>query len=215
MATLPSACTITPNPPLSLTLRTQGVVTMFALRFLFAGLFVCMFCLPAPVMAQPLPTFHLGPEDVLDISVWRDETLSRKVMIMPDGTFSFPLIGEIQASGHTVSEVRDMIQEKIKKFVPDAPVSVVMDEIKSPKVYIVGKVNKQGTFVMEGTPLSVVQLIALSGGLTPFAEGDDIHVLREVNGKQTAIPVDYEKIIQGDELESNIVLKPGDTVVVP
>jgi len=199
-----------PYPPLE-----YKEFPMPTLRFLFLLTCTLLLALPQGGMATPLSRFVLGPEDVLEISVWRDETLSRKVMIMPDGTFSFPLIGDIQASGHTVDEIRDMVQEKIKKFVPDAPVSVIMEEIKSPKVYIVGKVNKQGTFTMEGSPLSVVQLIALAGGLTPFAEGDAIHVLRKSAGKQIAIFVDYDKITQGRELEKNIVLEPGDTVVVP
>jgi polysaccharide export outer membrane protein len=188
---------------------------MPTLRFLFPLICILLLALPQTGLATPRSPYLLGPEDVLEISVWRDETLSRTVMIMPDGTFSFPLIGDIQASGHTVDEVRDMVQEKIKKFVPDAPVSVIMEQIKSPKVYIVGKVNKQGTFTMEGSPLSVVQLIALAGGLTPFAEGDEIHVLRKSAGKQIAIFVDYDKITQGRELEKNIILEPGDTVVVP
>jgi polysaccharide export outer membrane protein len=199
-----------PYPPLE-----YKEFPMSTLRFLFPLLCLLLLALPQNGLTTPLPRFVLGPEDVLEISVWRDETLSRTVMIMPDGTFSFPLIGDIQASGHTVNEVRDMVQEKIKKFVPDAPVSVIMEQIKSPKVYIVGKVNKQGTFTMEGSPLSVVQLIALAGGLTPFAAGDEIHVLRKSSGKQIAIFVDYDKITQGSELEKNIILEPGDTVVVP
>jgi polysaccharide export outer membrane protein len=188
---------------------------MSTFRSLFPLLCALVLAIPQSGLANPLPRFVLGPEDVLEISVWRDENLTRQVMIMPDGTFSFPLIGDIQASGHSVEEVREMVQKKIRKYVPDAPVSVVMAEIKSPKVYIVGKVNKQGTFTMEGSPLSVVQLIALAGGLTPFAEGDAIHVLRRSAGKQIAIFVDYDKITQGEELEKNILLEPGDTVVVP
>ena len=201
--------------PASFTISTQGALHMSTLRVLLPLIALFSLALPSTVPAKPLPSFVLGPEDVLEVSVWRDETLSRKVMIMPDGKFSFPLIGDVQAGGHTVSEVRAMVQEKIKKYVPDAPVSVVMAEIRSPKVYIVGKVNKQGTFIMEGSPLTVVQLIALAGGLTPFAEGDEIHVLRESSGKQTAIAIDYETITQGEGLKDNIFLKPGDTVVVP
>ncbi|WP_462325164.1 polysaccharide biosynthesis/export family protein [Desulfoplanes sp.] len=188
---------------------------MSSFRVFLPFLFSLLLLFPASGATNPLPDFLLGPEDVLEISVWRDETLTRKVMIMPDGKFSFPLIGDIKASGHTVEEVRNMVQEKIKKYVPDAPVSVVMEEIQSPKVYIVGRVNKQGTFIMEGSPLKVVQLIALAGGLTPFAESDDIHVLRTTQGKQTAIPIDYERITQGENLGGNIVLQPGDTLVVP
>ena len=165
--------------------------------------------------AEKLPRFVLGPEDVLEVSVWRDETLTRKVMIMPDGKFSFPLIGDIQAGGHTVAEVRAMVQKKIREYVPDAPVSVVMEQIRSPKVYIVGRVNNQGTYIMEGSPLTVAQVIALAGGLTPFAEGDDIHVLRNSKNQQIAIPIDYDKITQGKDLKDNILLQPGDTIVVP
>lgn len=188
---------------------------MFSIRTLVSCLGLIFFIQTNGVFAENLPRFLLGPEDILEISVWRDETLTRQVMIMPDGKFSFPLIGDIQASGHTIAEIRTMVQEKIKKYVPDSPVSVVMEKIQSPKVYIVGRVNKQGTYIMQGRPLTVAQIIALAGGLTPFAEGDEIHVLRNSDNGQKAIPIDYEKITQGKELSHNIILQPGDTVVVP
>jgi polysaccharide export outer membrane protein len=188
---------------------------MFIIRTMLTCLGLIFFVQINSAVAENLPRFLLGPEDVLEISVWRDETLTRQVMIMPDGNFSFPLIGDIHASGHTIAEIRTMVQEKIKKYVPDSPVSVVMEKMQSPKVYIVGRVNKQGTYIMQGRPLTVAQIIALAGGLTPFAEGDEIHVLRNSDDGQKAIPIDYEKITQGKELSHNIILQPGDTVVVP
>ena len=158
--------------------------------------------------------FYLGPEDVLEISVWKYETLNRQVTVRPDGKISFPLIGDVQAQGRTVEELRQALEDKIKAFVQDAPVTVVVVEAGSPKVYVVGKVANPGVYIM-GKALRVMQVLAMAGGATPFADKDDILIIREGNGQQIALKFNYGKVAAGKDLEENICLKPGDTVVVP
>ncbi|HID30054.1 MAG TPA: polysaccharide export protein, partial [Desulfobacterales bacterium] len=158
--------------------------------------------------------FFLGPEDVLEISVWNYETLTRQVVVRPDGKISFPLIGDVQAQGRTVEELRESVEDKIKAFVQDAPVTVVVVEAGSPKVYVVGKVANPGVYIM-GKALRVMQVLAMAGGATPFADKDDILIIRESNGRQIALKFNYGKVANGKDLKKNIYLEPGDTVVVP
>ncbi len=158
--------------------------------------------------------FVLGPGDVLEISVWKDEALTRQVVVRPDGKVSFPLVGDIQAKGRTVEELRQAVEDKTKAFVPDAPVTVVVMEVGSPKVYVVGKVARPGLYVMAET-LRVMQVLAMAGGMTSFADKDDILIIREKYGMQRTFKFNYSKVADGKDLEQNICLKPGDTVVVP
>jgi polysaccharide biosynthesis/export protein len=166
-------------------------------------------------LTTPGAKFLLGPEDELEISVWKDEALTKKpVVIRPDGKISFPLIGDVTAAGRTVEDLRQEIQRRIKVYVPDAPVTVLVLKIGSPKVYVVGKVAKPGVYIM-GQYMRIMQVLAMAGGMTTFAKEGDILVIREELGKQKYIPFDYGRVASGKDLEKNIELKPGDTVVVP
>jgi polysaccharide export outer membrane protein len=158
--------------------------------------------------------FYLGPGDVLEVSVWKDEALSRQVVVRPDGNISFPLIGDVQAQGRTVGELRKAVEEKIKGYVPDAPVNVMVIEVGSPKVYVVGKVGKPGVYIM-GESLRVMQVLAMAGGMTTFAQADDIIIIRNESDGQKVFEFNYGKVADGKDLEQNIRLRPGDTVVVP
>lgn len=158
--------------------------------------------------------FCLGPDDLLEISVWKDETLTKQVVVRPDGNISFPLIGDVRVQGRTVKEVRQEIEEKIRGYIPDAPVAVMVIRVNSPKIYVVGKVAKPGVYLMTG-PLTVMQSLAMAGGITPFSDDDDILIIREENGRQKRMKFDYSKVANGKDLEQNIYLNPGDTVVVP
>lgn len=158
--------------------------------------------------------FYLGPGDVLEVSVWKDEALSRQVVVRPDGKISFPLIGDVVARGRTVDALREAVETRIKAFVPDAPVNVMVVQVGSPKVYVVGKVAKPGLYIM-GEALRVMQVLAMAGGMTPFAKKDDIIIIRKDNGGQKVFPFNYSKVADGKDLEQNIRLEPGDTVVVP
>ena len=184
------------------------------LPFIFA---ISFLCLAGPLMAeksQVYTSFTLGPGDVLDVSVWKDEALTRQVLVRPDGRISFPLAGEIMAAGRSVEDVRIELEKRLKKYVPDAPVTVVLTQLQSSRIYVVGKVNHPGMFTVQGE-ITVIQAIALAGGLDRFADKDDIYVLRRIQHDQKSLSFDYSKVSHGKDLESNISLVPGDTVVVP
>lgn len=159
-------------------------------------------------------TFYLGPGDVLEISVWKDEALTKQVVVRPDGMISFPLIGQIAAEGRTVEELQTEVQRRISRYVPDAPVTILVVEIGSPKIYVVGKVNKPGVYIM-GHFLRVMQALAMAGGTTTFADRDDIMIIREEKGRQIIMKFNYDKVASGRDLHKNITLRPGDTIVVP
>lgn len=163
----------------------------------------------------PIEGYKLHPGDVLMISVWKETDLQfPEVLIRPDGGMSFPLTGDLQAAGHTVAELTSILETHIKKFIPDAVVTVMVKATTGSRVYVIGKVNRPGDFPMLG-PLDVMQALALAGGATPFADTNGIRVLRRSAGKQTAIEFRYGDVEHGRRLEQNILLESGDTVVVP
>ena len=185
---------------------------MRAYAMIITGL-ICL-CCASTAQAQSKTTYTLGPEDVLSISVWKDEALTREVVVRPDGKISFPLIGEINVSGRSVKDVQDEIGKRMEEFAPSAPVSVMAIKILSPKIFIVGKVGRPGMYVMFER-MTVMQALALAGGFTPFSSTGDILILRDVNGKQQALRFDYDAAAKGKHLEQNILLDRGDTIVVP
>jgi polysaccharide export outer membrane protein len=158
--------------------------------------------------------YILQPGDVLEISVWKEKDLQRDVVVLPDGSLSFPLAGEIQASNKTVEQLRKEISTRLAKYIPGAVVTVSAKQIQGNKIYVVGKVNRPGEFITSRY-VDVMQAISIAGGVTPFAAVNSIQVLRRVNGVQTAIPFKYSKVESGSSLESNIILQSGDVVVVP
>ncbi|UZP67594.1 polysaccharide export protein [Desulfovibrio mangrovi] len=165
--------------------------------------------------AGQLSSFRLGCGDVLEIAVWGDESLTRKVVVRPDGNISFPLVGDIKAAGNTVEQLRTECANRIKEYVPNAPVTVMLQELGSAKIFIVGKVNRPGMYLMDG-PYTVLQALALAGGMTPYAEEDAIQVVRvSDSGEQKYVAFDYVEAVSGKSLEKNITLMPGDTVLVP
>jgi polysaccharide export outer membrane protein len=183
----------------------------------FLSLFLAVICGGGGLLygAQPEGSeFRLGPGDVLEVSVWKDEALSRQVVVRPDGKISFPLIGDVIAQGQTVEALRQAVEDKIKGYVPDAPVTVIVMQVGSPKVYVVGKVAKPGLYVM-GETMRVMQALAMAGGMTLFAKKDEILILRKENGHQKGFKFNFDKVAEGKDLEQNIFLKPGDTIVIP
>jgi polysaccharide biosynthesis/export protein len=158
--------------------------------------------------------YYIGPGDVLEISVWRDESLTRKVVVPPDGMIAFPLIGDIDVSRMTVSKLRETIAGKLSEFVPDATVTVMLSEINSLSAYVIGKVNKPGVFPIR-LDTSVMQVLSMAQGLNSFASAGKIHVLRKGKDKTVKIPFDYKEVLNGENLDQNIFLKAGDVVVVP
>jgi polysaccharide biosynthesis/export protein len=161
-----------------------------------------------------LPNYHLQPGDVITVSVWKETDLQTDVLLRPDGAFSFPLAGEVEAVGKTVDEVRLVLVDRLKKYIPNPVVTVAVKLIGGNRIYVVGRVNHAGDFPLS-TPLDVMQAIALAGGTTPFAAINDIVILRRQNGGQQALHFHYSDVARGKELAQNVLLQTGDTVVVP
>jgi polysaccharide export outer membrane protein len=166
----------------------------------------------AAVAKEVEDNYRLGPEDELEISVWKEPELTKKLSIRPDGKLSYPLIGEIQAAGKTVKQLREEISKRLEKFVTDAQVTVLLSKTQHYKIYVTGKVNKPGEFNL-GQPTNVLQALAMAGGLTPYAKSRNIVILRRSGGM--TLPFDYKAVSQGQFLDQNRVLLPGDVVVVP
>lgn len=160
------------------------------------------------------PSYRLGPEDALEISVWKDDTLKSTAIVRPDGAISFPLVGELQVAGRTATEVREELTRKLSRFVPEAEVTVSVARVVSYRVYVIGRVNRPGDFVV-GRPIDVLQALALAGGMTPFAAEDRIRIIRREAGQQRSIPFDYERLRKKGELSQNITLRSGDVLLVP
>jgi polysaccharide biosynthesis/export protein len=158
--------------------------------------------------------YVLQPGDVLNVSVWKETDLTAEVLIQPDGGMSFALAGELHAAGHTVSELTTMLEKRIRKFEPDAVVTVSIKLASGNRVYVIGKVNHPGDFPLN-RPTDVMQALSLAGGATPFAETNAIRILRRDGGRQTAIAFRYGDVEHGRRLQQNILLQSGDTVVVP
>ncbi len=160
------------------------------------------------------PGYRIGPEDALEIAVWKDETLKSSVLVRPDGGISFPLVGDLRVAGLTTTQVREEIVRRLTRFVPDAEVTVSVVRVASYRIYVIGRVNKPGEFAV-GRAIDVLQALSLAGGLTPFANDDEIRIIRREGGRQLTIPFDYRSLRKEGALTQNILLRSGDVVLVP
>ncbi|MHB8481137.1 MAG: polysaccharide biosynthesis/export family protein [Nitrospiria bacterium] len=158
--------------------------------------------------------YVLGPEDIIDVSVWKNESLSRTVSIRPDGKISLPLVGDIQAAGLTTSLVRDSIKEKLKDYIGTPEVSIIVKEINSMVVFVTGEVSHPGKLMLR-SDTSVLQAVILAGGFTQFASPNKIVLLRRVGGIETRKQIRYKDIVSGKRPEEDILLQRGDTIIVP
>jgi len=166
----------------------------------------------ADVPAPENYLLHAG--DVIQVSVWNEKDLQAEVLIRPDGGMTFPLAGEVQAAGHTVAELTKTLEARIRKYVPEGVVTVILKTATGNQVFVIGKVTHPGVFPLNG-PLDVMQALSLAGGSTPFADLNGIRILRRTDGHQTSIPFRYRDVERGRRLPQNILLESGDTVVVP
>jgi polysaccharide export outer membrane protein len=163
--------------------------------------------------SQVNPSYVIGPDDTLYISVWKEPDLTNTLPVRADGMISMPLLNDVQASGLTPMQLAASITEKLRKFVADPHVTVVVTQMNSQRVYVTGEVLHSGAMPL--TPdMTVLQALA-SAGFSQFANTKGIYVLRTENGQQKRYPVNYKKLIKGEAGDQNIVLKPGDTIVVP
>ncbi len=158
--------------------------------------------------------YRIGEQDVLNITIWREPELSGAVMVRPDGMITLPLVNDVHAAGLTPDELKDLLTEKLRGFLNLPQVTVAVREINSRKVFIIGQVGHEGSFRINSTT-TVLQIIAEAGGLREFANRKGIYVLRKENGTQTRLSFNYDKVIRGKDPKDNILLRPGDTVVVP
>jgi polysaccharide export outer membrane protein len=158
--------------------------------------------------------YLIGPGDVLEISVWRDESLSREVTVPPDGIIAFPLIGDLDVNSITVAELRDRVTQKLSEFIPDATVTVILRQINSLKGYVIGKVKSPGAYAIQ-MDTTVLQILSMAGGLTPYASESNIHIHRRTGEKMVRMAFDYKEIVKGKKLNQDIILKRGDVIVVP
>ncbi len=167
---------------------------------------------PSALTPDQRLTYIIGVEDELQISVWRETELSTTVVVRPDGVITLPLINDVKAAGLKTEELQNVLMDKLKSFVNEPQVTVIVRSIRSRKVYLVGEVGHQGSFPINGD-MTALELLAAAGGLGPFAKADSIYILREQNGKKIRIPFHYKKAVAGKS--ENVTLQPGDMVVVP
>jgi polysaccharide export outer membrane protein len=158
--------------------------------------------------------FVIGESDVLNINVWKEPEISQSVVVRPDGKISLPLIGEVLVSGLTPVQTQALLANKLQSILTNPQVTVTVTQIRSRVVFITGEVVKPGTYPLL-VPTTILQLISNAGGLGQFANRKGIFVLRTVDGKQQRFPFNYSHVIKGEKPEQNILLHPGDTVVVP
>lgn len=171
---------------------------------------------PASVIADPIPLqdFHIGVSDTLNISVWKSKELNARVPVAPDGMISLPLVGDVLAAGRTPAEVRAELKERYGDFLTAPEVSLVVTAINSRVFYIIGEVSKQGVHELL-LPTTILQGLARAGGLSDYAKKDNIVVLRRVNDVEQFITLSIKGVEKGRSLEQNILLMPGDTIIVP
>jgi polysaccharide export outer membrane protein len=169
------------------------------------------------ILKEPenLASYLLSPGDALDITVWKEEGLQKEqFLIAPDGTIIYPLIGTVTAAGRSLNDLKELITHKLADYIADPSVSIKLLNNQGNAIYVIGKVNKPGQ-VFSGRRIDVLQALSLAGGLTVFADDDDISIQRRVGNEIKVFPFDYSNVIGGAHLEQNILLEPGDTVTVP
>ena len=158
--------------------------------------------------------YTIGADDVMSVVFWRDKDMSSEVTVRPDGKITLPLLNDIDAAGLTPTQLKDRIAEEAKKYVTDPTVTVEVKAINSRKVYITGEVRKPGLYPLTGS-MTVLQLIAIAGGLDDYAKGDKISIVRNEGGQQASFKFNYKELLKQRNLQQNIELKPGDSILVP
>ena len=184
-------------------------------QYLLLSLACLLTSVPVDVTAQDDEDGYLiKPGDVLGISVWGEEELQGEALVSPDGTFSFPLVGHLNARGKTAPQLQGLVRERLAAYFSDPVVTVSLQQINGNTIYVIGQVNNPGVFVM-GHAMDVMQALSMAGGTTPFASLNDILILRRDASEQVSLRFRYSDVIRGRRLEQNIRLKSGDVVVVP
>jgi len=192
---------------------TANSVSMKHVRHVFViFLFLSRFGFAADVPESE--GYKLQPGDVLQVVVWKETELQSEVLVRPDGGISFPLAGDMLASGLTTAQLRVELETRVRKLIPDAVVTVSVKAPNGNRVFVIGKVNRPGDFPLL-RPTDVMQALSLAGGATPFANTDRIRVLHRDGAHQTSTRFRYSEVVHGQHLDQNILLQSGDTVIVP
>ena len=169
----------------------------------------------AAVSVAQAQEYTVKAGDILGIAVWKEPDLtSNAVLVRPDGTFSFPLVGQVDARGKGVAELQNLVAERLRKYISDPVVTISVQEVKGNKVYVIGQVTKPGEFIVNPS-VNVMQALSMAGGTTAFASLNNIIILRRTTGGQVALPFHYNDVIHGRDLQQNVELQAGDVVVVP
>ena len=168
----------------------------------------------ATAAAQAGSDYRIGPGDLMEVSVWKEPEASSQVVVRPDGKISLPLIKDLEVIGKTPMEIEKIVVEKLSPLINSPNVTVTVREIRSKKVYILGEVNRTGSYQIT-QPTTVLQILTEAGGLRPYAKEKSIYILRIENGRQQKLPFNYKDVVQGKKIEQNIFVQPGDTIVVP
>ena len=165
-------------------------------------------------MAGQASSYLLQPGDLIEVHVWREPELTRQVIIRPDGQLSFPLVGDMPAAGRSVTDVTESLKKAIHEYIPEAVVTISLQEPKGNKVFIIGKVNRPGEYVMAHTA-NVLQALSMAGGFSPYAKRSSIKVIRSAGAGFSAFDVDYDHLSKGQNLDTNLIVLPGDVIIVP
>lgn len=182
--------------------------------FLGAAITACATVSVAQEATGTDESYKVLPGDLLQISVWKEEDLQLDVLVRPDGAFSFPLAGDISAKNHSVQDLQSELTRRLSRYISDPVVTVSVAEVLGNRVYVVGQVRNPGSFVVN-PQVDVIQALSMAGGATPFAQLNDIKILRRTGTIQIAISFRYNDVVKGKDLEQNIILQSGDVVVVP
>ena len=191
--------------------KTSFVLVMFLVLLSHLGVSIAE---TATTTGTAQPGYKIGPGDVLRISVWKEEGMEQEVLVKPDGAITFPLAGDLLASGLTTQELTEELKKKLKRYIPNPVVTVSVLQSTSNKIYVVGKVNRPGEYQATHY-MDVLQALSVAGGLTPYAESDEIKIIRRKDGKRMIYKFDYDDVISGKNLDMNIILEAGDTIAVP
>ena len=185
--------------------------------FTFARLLMTALLVSAggAAFAQSASAYKLRHGDALMVSVWRDEALRMEVRVLPDGSITFPLAGRVEVVGLSTPEVEARVAEKLKKYIPVPVVTVAITATDGNQVYVLGKVVRPGAVILTSPKTTVLQMLSQVGGLDRFADGNSIRVLRSTSVSNQILPVRYDDLIKGNQLDTNVVLMPGDTILVP
>lgn len=177
-------------------------------------IFLILCIVGSPLAFSWAQEYQIGPEDVIEVVVWKEPDVSRTILVRPDGRISLPLLGDVQAKGLTPEELATNLEKALEKFIQTPNVSVIVEQINSRKVYVLGRVNSPGVFPLR-SEMTLLQAIALAGGFSEWAKKGDIILLRRTDGIRQRFVINLKKVIEGKKSSEDIRLQPGDKIIVP